>query len=242
MRHEAKLLVVAALAALLGFAPPAVAQQQGQQGVVGLTNETFVQFVTAQAGSSNVVNPGVLSVVNCNGGGTSFDPVKNVVNVDANDRPIQAVYFEWTGGTGYENLLGVCSVTNSGQTQSFQFGIPIVFEQSGNANKIPVTAYTLTNAQTIPEQCEFTTFFGVINSQTPSLFSKQENLQVYAMTNPSQGGLAADQIPAVGVDIQGFYNGFTVNKWAVGSEGCCGGGPFLVRVMCSTLAHFQTNS
>ncbi len=70
----------------------------------------------------------------------------------------------------------------------------------------------------------------------------QENLSIFALQNPSESGLSANQIPAVGIDIQGFYNGFTVNKWAYGSGGCCGGAPFLVRVMCSTLAHFQTNA
>ncbi|HTY57010.1 MAG TPA: hypothetical protein VMB26_17515 [Candidatus Binataceae bacterium] len=211
--------------------------------VVGTTNETFIQFVTAQAGTSTTTTTtGPLMVQSCNTGGTSFDPVSSDVAVDVNNVPIQTVYFEWTGGTGYENLVGDCSVTSGSTTQSFSFYIPIIFTQSSNSNKIPVTAQTVTDTSSIPSQCGFSTNLGVINSQTPSASTSEENLQVYALANPSDE-LTADQIPAVGVDIQAFYNGAVVNKWSHGGGGTTAAGtPFLIRVMCSTLAHFQTNS
>jgi hypothetical protein len=202
-----------------------------------------LEFLLTQAGTSiSVTSTGPLIAQSCNADNTSFDPVNAETPVDANDLPIQIVYFEWTGGTGYENLLGNCSVTSNGQTQSFNFAIPIIFSQSSNSNKIPVTAQTVTDPSAIPTECNYSLNIGVINSLTPTTLTRQENLQIYAMTNPSETGLSANEIPAVGVDIQGFYNGFTVNKWAYGNGGCCGGAPFLVRVMCSTLAHFQTNA
>lgn len=211
--------------------------------VTGTSNEAFVQFIVTQAGSSSIVNDtSPLITESCNADNTAFDPVSAETPVDANDVPIQIVYFEWTGGTGYTLLSGNCEVTNAGQETFFPFAIPIEFEQAGSTNKMPVTAQILTSASSVPSSCEFFTNFGVINSQTPSIATVQENLQVFALENPSDTGLSANQIPAVGIDIQGFYNGFTVNKWAYGSGGCCGGAPFLIRVMCSTLAHFQTNA
>jgi len=231
--------VIAVLGLLLGWASMALATT----AVVGTTNETFVQFVTAQAGTSTTTTTtGPLMVQSCNSDGTSFDPVSSDVAVDANNVPIQTVYFEWTGGSGYENLVGNCSVTSGSTTQSFSFYIPVIFTQSSNSNKIPVTAQTVTDTSSIPSECGFTTNLGVINSQTPTASTTAENLQVYALANPSDE-LTADQIPAVGVDIQGFYNGAVVNNWSHGGGGTTAAGtPFLIRVMCSTLAHFQTNS
>jgi hypothetical protein len=211
--------------------------------VIGLTNETFIQFLVTQAGSSSTVSDaGPLIAENCNADNTSFDPVASETPVDANDVPIQNIYFEWTGGTGYTVLIGTCSVANSGQTNYFSFAIPIEFEQAGSSNKMPVTAQILPSSTALPSSCQVKTNYGVVNSQTPSIATVQENLSIFALENPSESGLSANQIPAVGIDIQGLYNGFTVNKWAYGSGGCCGGAPFLIRVMCSTLAHFQTNA
>jgi hypothetical protein len=219
--------------------PPASATDQ----VIGLTNETFMQFVVTQAGSSSVVSSAApLMAESCNADNTSFDPVSSETSVDANDLPTQITYFEWTGGTGYTLLLSTCSVENSGQTTFFSFAIPIEFEQASTSNKISVTAQIVPSSSSVPSSCQFFTNYGVVNSQTPSISTVQENLSVFALENPSETGLSANQIPAVGIDIQGFYNGFTVNKWAYGSGGCCGGAPFLIRVMCSTLAHFQTNA
>jgi hypothetical protein len=222
---------------LITFAPQVLAADS----VIGLTNETFIQFLVTQAGTSSTVSDaGPLIAENCNADNTSFDPVASDTPVDANDVPIQDVYFEWTGGTGYTVLIGTCSVANSGQTNFFSFAIPVEFEQAGSSNKMPVTAQIITSS--VPSSCQVKTNYGVVNSQTPSIATVQENLSVFALENPSDTGLSANQIPAVGIDIQGFYNGFTVNHWAYGSGGCCGGAPFLIRVMCSTLAHFQTNA
>jgi hypothetical protein len=216
-------------------------QVRAADSVIGLTNETFIQFLVTQAGSSSTVSDaGPLVAENCNPDNTSFDPVASETPVDANDVPIQNIYFEWTGGTGYTVLIGTCSVTNSGQTNYFNFAIPVEFEQASSSNKMPVTAQIITSS--FPSSCQVATNYGVVNSQTPTIATVQENLSIFALENPSESGLSANQIPAVGIDIQGLYNGFTVNKWAYGSGGCCGGAPFLIRVMCSTLAHFQTNA
>ncbi len=231
---RARAAVFAVLAVAISFGSVAHAD-----AVIGTSNEAFVQFLVTQAGSSNVVSGGPLIVENCNADNTSFDPVASEISIDSNDVPIQDVYFEWTGGTGYAVLIGSCSVTNSGQTNFFNFAIPVEFEQAGSTNKMPVTAQVITSA--FPSSCQILTTYGVVNSQTPTIATVQENLSVFALENPSDTGLSANQIPAVGIDIQGFYNGFTVNKWTYGSGGCCGGAPFLIRVMCSTLAHFQTN-
>lgn len=230
---------ISIFALLIAFAP----QVRAADSVIGLTNETFLQFLVTQAGSSSTVaSAGPLIAESCNADNTSFYPVSGETPVDANDVPSQIVYFEWTGGTGYTLLLGTCSVANSGQTQYFSFAIPIEFEQASSSNKMPVTAQIITTPSSIPSSCGFLTDYGIVNTQTPSVATVQENLSIFALQNPSESGLSANQIPAVGIDIQGLYNGFTVNKWAYGSGGCCGGAPFLVRVMCSTLAHFQTNA
>ena len=225
------------------FAALAVAISLGSvahaDAVIGTTNETFVQLLVTQAGTSSVVSGGPLIVENCNADNTSFDPVASEISIDANDVPVQDVYFEWTGGTGYAVLISTCSVFNGGQENLFSFAIPIEFEQAGSTNKMPVTAQVITSS--FPSSCQIFTNYGVVNSQTPSIATVQENLSVFALENPSDTGLSANQIPAVGIDIQGFYNGLTVEKWTYGSGGCCGGAPFLIRVMCSTLAHFQTN-
>jgi hypothetical protein len=223
----------------IAFVPRAFATDP----VTGTTNESFLQFLVTQAGTSSIVsNAAPLVAESCNPSNTSFDPVSSETAVDPNDVPTQIVYFEWTGGTAYTELLGTCSVENSGQTTFFSFAIPIEFEQASSSNKMPVTAQIITTPSSIPSSCGFFPSYGVVNSQTPSIATVQENLSIFALQNPSESGLSANQIPAVGIDIQGFYNGFTVNKWAYGSGGCCGGAPFLIRVMCSTLAHFQTNA
>jgi|GEM_PF-5595528 hypothetical protein len=219
------------------------------EAVIESTNETFVQYVVAQAGTStSVTSAGPLLVQSCTPSGSSFDPVGYEVMLDANDLPIQTVYFEWAGGAGYEDLEGTCTVKSSNATQSFNFYIPITFAVATAADglpyglpALPVTAQLPSTTSSIPSECDFGENLGVVNSQTPAVSTHQENLQVYALANPS-ASLSADQIPAVGVDIQGLYNGFTVDNWTPEDGGCCGGAPFLIRVMCSTLAHFQTNS
>jgi hypothetical protein len=231
--------LVGVIALLAVSAPGALAADL----VTGTSNETFLQFLVTQAGTSSTVsNASPLIAESCNAANTSFDPVSSETSLDANDVPSQIVYFEWTGGTGYTLLAGTCEVTNSGQSNFFSFAIPVEFEQAGSSNKMPVTAQIITDSSSLPSSCQFFPSYGVVNSQTPSVSTVQENLSIFALENPSETGLSANQIPAVGIDIQGLYNGFTVNNWTLGVGGCCGGAPFLIRVMCSTLAHFQTNA
>jgi hypothetical protein len=88
---------------------------------------------------------------------------------------------------------------------------------------------------TLTQCAGFTTPSAPASSGTVTAATSYENLQVYPMPNP--GALPAQALPAVAVDIQEFYNGFTIPGWNGGNGG---GSPFLIRVLCTPFSELQS--
>lgn len=222
-----------AVAAFAGLAARAWAAQ-----VKGLTNESFIQLVAAPNASASPVPAfsasASMSTIGCNAltpSGMYFTGN----TVDANDLPTQLSYFENIGAAGAVQLSGACTITDnsSGQSQTFHFTIPIKFTPSSSSNNLPVTAGFISN--TLTECAGFTTPSSAASSGAVTAATAYENLTVYPMPNP--GSLPAQALPAVAVDIQEFYNGFTIDGW---NGGLGGGSPFLIRVLCTPFSEVQS--
>jgi hypothetical protein len=172
-----------------------------------------------------------------------FSPafVAGSVPLDANSYPVQFTYFDssvYTVSPGYVFdylevvVLNVsCSVTPAGGSpSSFNFQIPIYlcnipgFYPTQSAMGLSTSGCAIT---AVPSGCTVPTA-GVVAEGTYAHNSATENLKVYQPPSPAT---APEDTPAVAVDLQLFYNGFTTRSLS-------GLSPFLVRASCSTLSAF----
>lgn len=167
--------------------------------------------------------------------------VAGSVPVDANSYPVQFAYFSdqpYVVSPGYVFeylevvLLNVsCSVTPAGgSASSFHFQIPIYLCNIGEVFPTqPAIGLSTAGCKVtgIPSGCTVPTA-GIVAPNSYAHNSDTENLKVYQPPSPTT---APEETPAVAVDVQLFYNGFTVPIVK-------GFSPFLVRVACSSLSAF----
>ena len=205
--------------------------------VLGLTNETFIQLLAAPNASAsptaNFTASASMSYQGCgnlSGPGPAF--TGNWINL--NEIPTHLIYFQNKGVVAGVQLNGACTITDSSssQAQTFQFAIQVYFAASANSNGLPITA----SATPIGPICAgFTPTPAVAATQNVKMAAtKYENLSVYPMPNPNN--LPAQALPAVAVDIQEFYNGFTLDNFNSGQGGAA---PFLIRVLCTPFSELQ---
>ena len=180
-------------------------------------------------------------------GTPAFSPafVSGDLSLDANALPTQFTYFgssPYTASPGYAfNYLEVatlnvsCSVTPSGSSaSSYNFKVPIYLCTSGRGfPSQPAIGLSTSGCEVteVPSGCTVSSA-GTVDPNGYSRNTTTENLQVY-MPSPS-GNLPPEQTPAIAVDIQLLYNGFSLAF----SEGLKGFSPYLVRVACSSLSTF----
>lgn len=197
--------------------------------------------VTASAVMSVDSSPSCVTAKKPTAGGAAFSPffVSGNLPVDANSFPVQFTYFAATPylsspGYDYEYIAAVtlnvsCSVTpNGGSPSSYNFVVPIYFCELNQFQ--PAIGLSPSGCQiaTTPSTCTISPA-GIADPNGYSHNSTTENLQVYAP--PSTGSTPPEQIPAIAVDVQLFYNGFSQYTDSHFS-------PFLVRVACSALSAF----
>jgi hypothetical protein len=246
-------VVVPALLVLLGMTTAARAAVPVSAGG---TPETFAQLVTrdivpSPGASPTVTASATMSVDSSSScvyaeptfNNASFSPsfVAGSVPIDADSYPVQFTYFSsrpYSASPGYVfdyiavALLDVsCSVTPAGGSASaFRFQVPIYL------CTIPKTDPTLSAIGLSTSGCAITTIpagctipsAGVVASGGYAHNSETENLKVYQPPSPTT---SPEETPAIAVDLQLFYNGFTV-------AGAQGFSPYLVRVACSSLSAF----
>lgn len=167
--------------------------------------------------------------------------VAGSVPVDTNSFPVQFTYFDSTiyevsPGYLFDYLEVIvldvsCSVTLAGgSASSFNFQIPIYLcnipdvYPTQPAMGLSTSGCAVTE---IPSGCTAPSA-GIVAPNSYAHNSSTENLKVYQPPSPTT---PPEDTPAVAVDIQLFYNGFTVPNLK-------GLSPFLVRATCSALSAF----
>jgi hypothetical protein len=223
----------------------------------GGSAESFAQLVTLSivppAGGTSITASAVMSIDNSlscdspNSGNAQGFPfpvfVAQNVPIDPNSLPGQITYFNsyfYYFGINQHYLelatLNVsCSIASSGgSSSSYNFSIPIYFCDT-NTLSSPQPAIGLSTSgcknTSVPSTCPFSPA-GIRAPNTYFRNSATENLQVY---EPMSGGSQPPaQTPAVAVDVQLLYNGFSVADRS-------GFSPFLVRVACSALSSFTND-
>lgn len=246
-------VVVPVLLVLLGVATVGSAAVPVSSGG---TPEAFVQLATRDIVPSPGASPAVTASATMSVDSSpscvyaeptfnnaSFSPsfVAGSVSIDADSYPVQFTYFSskpYSVSPGYifdyiaVALLDVsCSVTPAGGSASaFRFQIPIYLctipktDPTVSAIGLSTSGCAIT---AIPTGCTIPTA-GIVASGSYAHNSSTENLKVYQPPSPTT---SPEETPAVAVDVQLFYNGFTVS-------GVPGFSPFLVRVACSSLSAF----
>jgi hypothetical protein len=217
--------------------------------VSGGTQEAFAQLQTVDlpgTSTTSITSSASMSVDSSGVCGEGFGLfVANNVPIDANGLPAQISYFgDSYLSTSQNNYLGVavlnvsCSVAASGSNQSFDFMVPIYFCDTPAFPPIQAGAGLATSgcALTNPNpfnMCPIPTA-GTVDSNAYNVSSHRENLAVYVP--PSAGTLPNNQTPAIAVDVQRLYNGFTGSSFA--GNGFAGFSPYLVRVACGPFSAF----
>lgn len=224
--------------------------------VTGGATESFVQLTTVDIVPTPGAAPAVTassvmsadSSSSCTATKPSFNNstfapslVASSLPVDANAYPVQLSYFNgsiYTVSPGYifdyleVVVLDVsCSVTPAGgSASSFQFQIPIYLCNVPNAFPTqPAFGMSPSDCaiSAVPNGCTVPTA-GILAEGTYSHSSDSEILHVYQPPSPTTD---PEQTPAVAVDLQLFYNGFSgIDRTQVS--------PFLVRVSCAALSAF----
>lgn len=227
----------------------------------GGTPEAFAQLVTynivPSAGATPSVTASAVMSIDSSAscvtavppfkGTPAFSPafVSSSLPLDANALPTQFTYFgsdPYTASPGYEfNYLEVatlnvsCSVTPSGgSASSYNFAVPIYLCNSGEVFPTqPAIGFSTSGCQItqVPSSCTISPA-GAVDPNGYSRNTVTENLKVFMPE--SAGNLPPEQTPAIAVDIQLLYNGFSLAF----SEGLKGFSPYLVRVACSSLSTF----
>ena len=249
-----------ARAALVGLLPALLAVPAALAADVpvssGGTPEAFAQLTTIDIvptpGSPPAVTASAVMSVDSSPSCVTAQPTFNdatfapsfvagSVPVDARSYPVQFTYFSATPygvspGYVFDYLEVVvlnvsCGVTPAGgAASSFNFQVPIylcnipdVFPTQA-AMGLSTSGCKVTEA---PSGCTVPTA-GIVAPGTYAHNSATENLAVYQPPSPTT---TPEETPAIAVDLQLFYNGFTVPVQK-------GFSPFLVRVACSSLSTF----
>ena len=223
----------------------------------GGTSEAFAQLatrniVTMPGSPPAVAASAVMSVDSSQScvttkptfGNSTWAPafVAGSVPVDADAFPVQFTYFDGSiygvsPGYVFDYLeviaLNVsCTVTPAGGSPaSFNFQIPIYFCNVPDvfptqpAMGLSTSGCAITD---VPSGCTLPSG-GIVAPNSYAHNSDTENLKVYQPPSPTT---LPEQTPAVAVDVQLFYNGFTTDLPFKGFS------PFLVRASCSALSAF----
>lgn len=208
-------------------------------------SEVFVQLLTetvASAGGGSAQPPAsaVLSIdtaPSCNTAGTTI-AVQDSVPIDANAWPIQATYRgSLTGSSGgVLRLAASCTLEPGGQ--SYQFQIPLFLcTDVGIGAVVDFSTTSCTDASLVStlsaQGCPYLT--SVPASSDPSGYSTDSSTETLQVFSAPLVGASPEITPALAVDIQAFYNGFSVAKSDVLLA------PILVRVVCGALTTFQNS-
>ncbi len=174
------------------------------------------------------------------------------IPLDSNALPVQMTYFSsyyyfyglpahYIAVAYLDVSCGVAGTNTSGSpfSNSYNFAIPIYFCDTGSLDQSlsggPQAAIGLSTSgcqnRNVPAACPFSPA-GVIDVSGYSHNASTENLAVFV---PPQAQGSSEETPAVAVDVQLLYNGFSVSN----RDGLS---PYLVRVACSALSSFSNNN
>jgi hypothetical protein len=224
--------------------------------VLGFTTESFAQLETLNIVPSAGATPSVTATATMSidhsasclktttppAGATAFSPTFVAANLplDANGLPAQTTYFDWptVGGSYLEAaVLNVsCSVESGGVASSYNFALPIYICGTVSASAYPDTAIGFSTSgcdlANLPSSCSISRA-GTFDPNAYHLATPTEHLEVYEPS--SEGDLHPEQTPAIAVDIQLLYNGFSMGTVIANAPTFS---PFLIRVACSSLSAF----
>ncbi len=209
--------------------------------------ESFVQFETWDINSTDPTAPPTVSASGtmtistsglCQSSGAPQFVSANLP-VDAGDFPIQFTYLAVPTAAPWMDAATLnvsCTVTNSGVTTNYVFQIPIYLcNPIGGLGTIMALNPESCFNSSLLSSCTITQA-GTLAPAGFSVNTSTEILQVYQPPSSVIQNLTLQQTPAVAIDIQFLYNGFSSSFTS--SSGPWEA-PLFVRVACSSLSAFS---